>query len=87
MDVTLILIWVIVGAVAGWLAGIVMKAYWRRDLLTDIIVGVVGGLIGGFLLNALHISGGVNGFNVTSVVTAFVGAVLLLAFLRVLRTA
>jgi uncharacterized membrane protein YeaQ/YmgE (transglycosylase-associated protein family) len=53
----------------------------------DIVIGIVGGLIGGFVLNALNVGGGVTGLNLASILTAFIGAVILLAILRVLRTA
>ncbi len=78
------LAWLIVGAVAGWLASMVMKTNGQQGLLMDIIVGIVGALIGGFLFNQFG-AAGVTGFNIWSVVVAFVGAVVLLALLRVLN--
>lgn len=87
MDPLNILIWVIVGAIAGWLASIVMKTNSQQGLLSDIIVGIVGGLIGGFLLNLLGVGGAVTGLNLGSILVAFIGAVVLLALLRVLRRA
>lgn len=87
MDLINLLVWVIVGAIAGWLASIVMKTNREQGLLMDIIIGIVGGLIGGFVLNALNVGGGVTGLNLASILTAFIGAVILLAILRVLRTA
>jgi uncharacterized membrane protein YeaQ/YmgE (transglycosylase-associated protein family) len=86
MNTESLIVWVVVGAIAGWLASIVMRTNGRQGLLEDIIVGVVGGVIGGFLLNALGVGGAVTGFNVTSVVVAFVGAIVLLAVLRVARS-
>lgn len=77
------LAWLIVGAVAGWLASMVMKTNGRQGLLTDIVVGIVGAFIGGFLFNQFG-SAGVTGFNIWSVFVAFVGAVVLLAGLRLL---
>jgi uncharacterized membrane protein YeaQ/YmgE (transglycosylase-associated protein family) len=85
MDPVNILIWIVVGAIAGWLASLVMKTNRRQGLLEDIIVGVVGGLLGGFLLNVLGIGGAVTGFNITSILVAFVGAIVLLAILRAIR--
>ena len=60
-----LIVWIIVGAIAGWLASIVMKTNAQQGLLTDIIVGIVGGFIGGFILNALNIgtTPGVDGIN------------------------
>jgi uncharacterized membrane protein YeaQ/YmgE (transglycosylase-associated protein family) len=77
------LAWLIVGAVAGWLASMVMKTNRQQGLLTDIVVGIVGAFIGGFLFNQFG-AAGVTGFNIWSVIVAFVGAVVLLAVLRLL---
>jgi uncharacterized membrane protein YeaQ/YmgE (transglycosylase-associated protein family) len=87
MDLVNILVWIIVGAIAGWLASMVMKTNREQGLLMDIVIGIVGGLIGGFVLNALNVGGGVSGLNLVSILTAFIGAVILLAILRMLRSA
>ena len=77
-----ILAWVVVGLVAGWLASRVMRG-GGYGLIGDIIVGAVGAVIGGFLAaTLLHMPDAVNGINVTSILVAFVGAVILLAVLR-----
>jgi uncharacterized membrane protein YeaQ/YmgE (transglycosylase-associated protein family) len=79
-----ILTWIIVGLIAGWLAGMVMKG-GGYGLMGDVIVGVVGGLLGGWIgTTFLHINAGVNGINVESVLVAFAGAVILLVLLRAL---
>jgi uncharacterized membrane protein YeaQ/YmgE (transglycosylase-associated protein family) len=75
------LAWIVIGALAGWLASIVMKTNARQGLLMDIIVGIVGALIGGFVFQALGIQG-VTSFNVWSLFVAFVGAVILIGLLR-----
>jgi len=75
------LAWLVIGALAGWLASIAMKTNREQGLLLDIVVGIVGAMIGGFVFNALGI-GGVNGFNIWSLFVAFIGAVILLAILR-----
>lgn len=87
MDIANLLVWVIVGAIAGWLASIVMKTNRSQGLLADIIVGILGGLIGGFLLNALGVGGAVSGINIASILVAFIGAVVLLAILRLFSRA
>ena len=87
MDTTNLLVWIIVGAVAGWLASIVMKTNYSQGLIMDIIVGIVGGFIGGWLLTAIGVGGAVTGINIGSILTAFIGAVVLLGLLRVLRRA
>jgi len=79
-----IIIWLIVGAIAGWLAGMVVKG-GGFGLIGDIIVGIVGGLIAGWLLPRLGIHLG-TGF-VAAVIDAFIGAVILLLILRLVRRA
>jgi uncharacterized membrane protein YeaQ/YmgE (transglycosylase-associated protein family) len=76
-----------VGAIAGWLASIVMRTNSSQGLLEDIVIGIVGGILGGFILDALNIGGQVTGLNVGSIVVAFIGAVILIALLRMLRRA
>ena len=79
-----ILSWIVVGLIAGWLAGQVMRG-GGYGLIGDIIVGVVGGLLGGWIATSLlHIGADVNGINLESIVVAFLGAVVLLVLLRVL---
>ena len=87
LDPVNILVWIIIGAIAGWLASMVMKTNASQGLLTDIIVGIVGGLIGGFVLNLIGVGGAVTGLNLGSILVAFIGAVILLALLRMLRRA
>ena len=77
-----ILAWIVVGLIAGWLASQVMRG-GSYGLIGDIIVGIVGAVIGGYLARQLNIPGAaVTGINVTSVLVAFVGAVILIAILR-----
>lgn len=77
-----LLAWIIVGLIAGWLAGVVMKG-GGYGLIGDIIVGIVGAILGGFLAGALFgVPNAVNGVNITSVIIAFLGAVILIAILR-----
>jgi uncharacterized membrane protein YeaQ/YmgE (transglycosylase-associated protein family) len=77
-----ILAWIVVGLIAGWLAGKVMRG-GGFGLIGDIIVGIVGAVIGGFLASTLlNMPDAVNGINFTSILVAFVGAVILVALLR-----
>ncbi len=79
-----ILSWIVVGLIAGWLAGQVMKG-GGYGLIGDIVVGVAGGLLGGWVATSLlHIGAEVNGINLESILVALVGAVILLVLLRVL---
>jgi uncharacterized membrane protein YeaQ/YmgE (transglycosylase-associated protein family) len=76
-----ILSWIVVGLIAGWLAGMVVKG-GGFGVIVDIIVGVVGALLGGWIATTfLHI-GGMSGINLQSILVAFGGAVLLLLVLR-----
>lgn len=79
-----ILSWIVVGLLAGWLAGSVMRG-GGYGLLGDIIVGIVGALVGGYIAaNFLGMPDAVNGINLGSIVVAFLGAVVVIAILRVL---
>ena len=77
-----IVIWLIVGAIAGWLAGQVVKG-GGYGLIGDIIVGIIGAVIAGWLLPRLgiYIGGGI----VAAIIDAFIGAVILLIILRLVR--
>jgi uncharacterized membrane protein YeaQ/YmgE (transglycosylase-associated protein family) len=78
-----ILAWIVVGLIAGWLAGQVMRG-GGYGLIGDIIVGVVGGMLGGWLATSVFkIGAEVSGFNLESILVAFVGAIVLLLVLRV----
>ncbi len=80
-----ILAWTIVGLIAGWLAGMVMKG-GGYGVIGDIVVGVIGGLLGGWIATALfHLGVGVTGINLGSVLVVFVGAVVLLFLLRLVN--
>jgi uncharacterized membrane protein YeaQ/YmgE (transglycosylase-associated protein family) len=74
MDLTSLLIFLAIGAVAGWLAGLIMKG-GGFGLLGDIIVGIIGAIVGGFVFGMLGISfNGLHG----SIIRATGGAVVLL---------
>ena len=80
-----LLSWVVVGAIAGWLSGKVMSGR-GFGILGDIIVGVAGGLIGGWLAGYfLKVADAMNGINVTSILVAFVGAIVLIVILRMFQ--
>lgn len=76
-----ILSWIVVGLIAGWLAGMVARG-GGSGLIGNLVVGVIGGLLGGWIATTfLHI-GGMSGINLQSILIAFLGAVLLLFILR-----
>lgn len=79
-----LLAWIIVGLIAGWLAGLVMRGS-GYGILVDLILGIVGALVGGFLASALfNVPDPVSGFNLTTLIVAFVGAVIVVAIVRAL---
>lgn len=79
-----ILAWIIVGGVAGWLASLLVRGT-GLGLLGDVIVGIVGAFIGGFVMSLL-LPGtfGFTGFNIGSLIVAFIGAVILLFILKLI---
>src|SRR3990170_3124594 len=80
-----IISWLVVGLIAGFLAGVVVKG-GGLGCIGDVIVGVIGGLLGGFIASYFfHVGDPMSGINLESILIAFAGAVLLLLLLRVLR--
>jgi len=79
-----IIAWLIIGAIAGWLAGVLVKG-GGFGLIVDIIVGIVGAFIGGWLAGLLGIS--IGGGMISSIITAIIGAVILLFIIRLFRRA
>lgn len=78
-----VIVMLIVGAIAGWLAGVIVKGY-GFGLLGNIVVGIVGALIAGFLLPALGLGAG--GSFLWAILHATIGAVVVLILLRIIRT-
>jgi uncharacterized membrane protein YeaQ/YmgE (transglycosylase-associated protein family) len=70
-----IILWIIFGGIAGWLASMLMKT--SHGALGDIVLGIVGALVGGFLMSILGASG-VTGFNLYSLIVAVIGSVILI---------
>ena len=79
-----LLLWLLFGAAAGWIASIIVGRDSHMGAAANIAVGIVGALIGGFLANLVG-WGGVNGFNLWSLLIATGGAVILLILLNLLR--
>jgi uncharacterized membrane protein YeaQ/YmgE (transglycosylase-associated protein family) len=78
-----IIAWIVLGIVAGWLAGVVMKG-GGYGIIVDLIVGLVGALLGGFVFSFL-VQGDVGFWG--SMVVAFIGACILIAILRAVAPA
>lgn len=81
------LIWIVVGGVIGWLASMAMKTNAQQGMLLNIIVGIVGALLGGWLIAPLVGTGTINqnDFSIASLGVSFVGALILLAIVNLLR--
>ena len=80
-----LLTWLIVGAIAGWLAGQVMKGS-GFGLIGDIVIGVIGALVGGWLAGTLLDKEDViSGFSLETLIVAFLGAVVVLYVVRLLK--
>ena len=82
MTIESIVVWIVVGGIAGVFADMVIKGI-RLDLVGRVVVGILGAFLGGWLFEALNFSVG-TGF-VSDIITAFVGAAILLVVLRSLR--
>src|SRR5579859_3396484 len=78
-----LLVWILVGLVAGFLASHVMLGH-GMGILTDVVVGILGGLIGGFLATYFNVHIAIAGHAIISeMIVAFIGSILLLLLLRV----
>jgi uncharacterized membrane protein YeaQ/YmgE (transglycosylase-associated protein family) len=75
-----IISWIVLGAIAGFIASYLLKA--REGLVLMIILGIVGAAVGGWLTQAVLHSGDVNGVNIESIVIAVVGAVVVIVAYR-----
>lgn len=73
---------IIVGLIAGWLASMLMKT--NTGLWKDLLFGVIGGFVGGWLSNLLTGTNFMSGINLTSIITAFVGAIVVIALYRLI---
>ena len=73
-----IIAWVVLGAIAGWLAGLLVKGDERLGVIGHILLGIAGALLGGFLAGLLFGSDPIDGpFDISSIVTAVIGAIVL----------
>jgi uncharacterized membrane protein YeaQ/YmgE (transglycosylase-associated protein family) len=81
------IIWIIVGALIGWAASIIMHTNNRQGLIADIIVGIVGAFVGGYFLSPLFHVGTINDsdFSIPALLVSLGGAVLLLGFSKLFR--
>ena len=78
-----IISWIVLGGIAGWLASIITKRNDQMGCITNIIAGIVGAAVGGWVFS-LFGGTGVTGFNLPSLIVAFVGAVIVLAVVNLI---
>ncbi|MCA1644857.1 MAG: GlsB/YeaQ/YmgE family stress response membrane protein [Chloroflexi bacterium] len=76
-----IVAWIVLGIIAGWLAGMLMKG-GGYGLIGDLVLGILGAIVGGWLTGVLLHQDMVNGFNLESLIVAIIGAVVLIAISR-----
>ncbi len=76
-----IIAWIIFGALAGWIASMIVRTNDQQGALANILIGIVGAVIGGFIVQTLG-GNGVSGFNVSSLIIAVFGSVILLAVVK-----
>ena len=79
-----ILLWIILGAIVGWIASLIVGT--RGGLILDIVVGIIGAVVGGWVMSFFGY-GGVSGFNLYSFIVALIGSVILLVIVKAVRKA
>jgi uncharacterized membrane protein YeaQ/YmgE (transglycosylase-associated protein family) len=76
-----IIVWIVLGAIAGWIASLIAGTDAQQGAVGNVVVGIVGALLGGFVMN-LFGQGGVSGFNLYSLMVAIIGSILVLYIYR-----
>jgi uncharacterized membrane protein YeaQ/YmgE (transglycosylase-associated protein family) len=79
-----IVLWIIFGALVGWIASLIMKTDAQQGAVMNIVVGIIGALFGGWLMSFFGQTG-VTGFNIYSFLVALLGAIILIAIVRAVR--
>jgi uncharacterized membrane protein YeaQ/YmgE (transglycosylase-associated protein family) len=81
------IIWIVIGGIIGWLASMVMRTDAQQGIFLNIVVGIVGAFLGGWLLSPLFGTGTINAddFSLMSLLVSFLGAVILLAIVNLIR--
>jgi uncharacterized membrane protein YeaQ/YmgE (transglycosylase-associated protein family) len=77
--------WIVLGALAGWIASLIAGTNRQQGCLLDIIVGIAGAFIGGFIFDFLDAGPTVTGFNLPSLFVAVIGAVVLLFIVKAIQ--
>jgi uncharacterized membrane protein YeaQ/YmgE (transglycosylase-associated protein family) len=81
------IVWLVVGGIIGWLASLVMRTDASQGIFLNIVVGIVGAMIGGWLISPLVGGSSINqgDFSISGLVISFIGAVILLAVVNLIR--
>lgn len=82
------ILWLVIGGLLGWLASIVMRTDGQQGIFLNIVVGIVGSMLGGWLFGRFFNAGGINNGNALdpmNLLVAFLGALVLLAIVNLLR--
>ncbi|QAU32924.1 GlsB/YeaQ/YmgE family stress response membrane protein [Janthinobacterium sp. 17J80-10] len=81
------IIWIVIGGIIGWLASLVMKTDAEQGMILNIVVGIIGALLGGWLLAPLFGTGTINqnDFSLGSLLVSFLGAIILLMVVNLVR--
>lgn len=79
-----IILWVLFGALVGWVASLIMKTDAQQGTVLNIVVGIVGAVLGGWIMSFFGESG-TTGFNLYSFIVALLGAIVLIAIVKAVR--
>jgi uncharacterized membrane protein YeaQ/YmgE (transglycosylase-associated protein family) len=80
-----IISWLIVGAIAGWLAGFLVKGDEGMGVIGHIVLGIIGGIVGGWIAGLLTGGDYITGINITTIVVAVIGAVIVVVGWNAIR--
>lgn len=82
-----LMVWLVIGGLAGWQASVLMGSDERNDMILNIVVGIIGAVLGGWLLGGLGDARSISpsDFRVSEVLVALLGAVFLLSLVRFVR--
>ena len=75
-----IIAWIVLGAIAGWITNMIMGG--REGVIATVILGIIGALVGGWLAGSVLGVADVTGVNITSIIVAVIGAVIVVAVYR-----
>ena len=79
------IVWIIVGALAGWIASKIMKTDAQMGPIANIVVGIIGAFIGGWVVSLFGVNVADGALHIESILTAILGAVIFLAILKAIR--